>query len=709
MDLFKGHVFRSQPPVIRLGGYQPPSFKIKSKQSQPNISVSDDTFIADIKLLKTEFQHKATHLLAILPENLGRSQGFSNLWKDLQALKNELPQKELCDTVYWSELELNTLARPTSAKILPTPYRPISASTGVFTTRTRMSRNASTRPISANAKTRLLWSPSQARLKLEVPGEGSAIYTSLSSQAVEEKLYEEGPDKLKIKAYKGEYKYGVRDGNGSIQYENGDTYTGEWSQNVRNGQGTYHYIKLGITYAGLWDKGLKSGQGSMKLVGGHVIHGYWVNDQLQDTQVSITYAEGGEYNGAIRQGKRHGKGNMTYKCGCVYDGDWVDDMRNGIGLISFVDKSFFEGEFDHDYTSGRGVLVLRNKLPEPPLKVYPKLTPKQPTEQTTKKYSNFSHKKKPKPPPPPPDYEAIERKALTHAKSSLFGRSTGFPRFDGYELNGVDIIWKSIEAGQFTSGKLNGRGIVRYGAYGVYEGEFKNGMRNGVGKMIYIDPGHAITWFPETEGEYSGEWKDDMRHGKGIMVWVTGLKYSGHFKKDRRSGVVGTMYFLSGDIYEGEWQDELMHGKGKYRTPDRKIYRGKFLNGDFGGEGVLVFPSGEKYEGEVKKMIPCGKGKMYYNNGNRYFGYLEKGIREGQGVMEYKNGDRYSGEWASDLREGYGEMLYACTGEIYKGWWGADQREGFGELLNRKKEAVFRGNWKMDKKDGDATLILTGL
>lgn len=707
MELFKGHVFRSQPPVIRLGGYQPPPFQIKTKQTSTNTSTSDDTFIANIKLIKTEFQHKVTHFIAILPENLGRSQGFVNVWKELQALNSMVPQSEIHNTIYWSEIPQNELARPTSAKILPSSYRLISASTGVFSSRGGMSRNISTRPISAAAKTRLLWSPSQARLKLELPGQGDMISWTSHSQALEERIYEDGPDKLKIKSYKGEYKSGSKDGYGSIQYENGDTYQGEWTQNMRHGEGTYHYIKLGIVYTGSWDKGLKSGQGSMKLIGGHVIHGHWVNDVLQDTQVNIVYAQGGDYNGDIKHVKRHGKGLMTYKCGCVYDGEWNEDMRQGIGIIIFTDRSFFEGRFEHDYTGGRGVLVLRNKMPEPPPKVYPKPLSKDSVVPTTKR-TIYSQKKKSVPKRAVPDYEAIEKKALSQVKSSLFGKSTSLNHFDAYELNGVDIIWMTKQAGQFISGKLNGRGIVRYGIYGVYEGEFHNGMRNGSGKMVYIDPGHAVSWFPETEGDYHGEWKDDMRHGKGTMVWVTGIKYQGYFKKDRRSAVVGTMHFVNGDIYEGEWQDEFMHGKGKYTTPDGKIYRGKFLNGDFGGEGVLVFPSGDKYEGEVKKMIPMGKGKMYYTNGNRYCGIVEKGIKEGQGVMEYKNGDRYSGEWISDQRDGYGEMYYHVTEEVYKGWWSNDMRDGFGELLNKKREALFRGNWKQDMKEGDATLILTG-
>lgn len=33
--------------------------------------------------------------------------------------------------------------------------------------------------------------------------------------------------------------------------------------------------------------------------------------------------------------------------------------------------------------------------------------------------------------------------------------------------------------GEFRSGKLQGYGVVRYGKYGIYKGEFHNGMRQG--------------------------------------------------------------------------------------------------------------------------------------------------------------------------------------------------------------------------------------
>jgi hypothetical protein len=54
---------------------------------------------------------------------------------------------------------------------------------------------------------------------------------------------------------------------------------------------------------------------------------------------------------------------------------------------------------------------------------------------------------------------------------------------------------------------------------GVYDGEWKDGVRHGQGKM------------KDQSGEYDGEWLDGKRHGQGVM------KYS------------------NGDVYDGKWQD----------------------------------------------------------------------------------------------------------------------------------------------------------
>ena len=57
---------------------------------------------------------------------------------------------------------------------------------------------------------------------------------------------------------------------------------------------------------------------------------------------------------------------------------------------------------------------------------------------------------------------------------------------------------------------------------GEYIGEFKNGKRDGKGKITLYD------------GEvYEGNWKDDMKHGAGVLTTADGKKYEGEWLEDK--------------------------------------------------------------------------------------------------------------------------------------------------------------------------------
>ncbi len=64
-------------------------------------------------------------------------------------------------------------------------------------------------------------------------------------------------------------------------------------------------------------------------------------------------------------------------------------------------------------------------------------------------------------------------------------------------------------------GRAHGKGKMTYKNGKVYDGEWRNGNRHGVGKMVYYYSGSF----------YEGDWVDGLKHGKGKMVY-----YSGAFK-----------------------------------------------------------------------------------------------------------------------------------------------------------------------------------
>ena len=102
--------------------------------------------------------------------------------------------------------------------------------------------------------------------------------------------------------------------------------------------------------------------------------------------------------------------------------------------------------------------------------------------------------------------------------------------------------------------------VKQYDEGSVYEGSFKNGLRNGLGKYTMPD---GFT--------YEGEWKDDQIQGKGVARYPTGQIFEGSFEQGVPDGE-GTMTFSDGTKYEGSWLDGKMEGDGVLSMTDGSIF-----------------------------------------------------------------------------------------------------------------------------------------
>ena len=98
---------------------------------------------------------------------------------------------------------------------------------------------------------------------------------------------------------------------------------------------------------------------------------------------------------------------------------------------------------------------------------------------------------------------------------------------------------KLIFEGEYKNGKREGYGKEYYEAgYLEFEGEYKNGKRNGKGKEYYI--------FTEAL-RFEGEYVNGERHGKGKEYYETlnKLMFEGEYKNGKRNGL-GKEYELKG-------------------------------------------------------------------------------------------------------------------------------------------------------------------
>ena len=150
-----------------------------------------------------------------------------------------------------------------------------------------------------------------------------------------------------------------------------------------------------------------------------------------------------------------------------------------------------------------------------------------------------------------------------------------------------------------------GGGRVRetYDEGHVYEGDWKDGKRNGRGKMVFAN------------GEiYEGDFQDDNMHGHGKMVFAVGDIYEGEWIDGQCHGR-GKMTLANGGVYEGDYKDDVMHGRGKFTSAAGEVYEGDWENDTMHGHGKYTFASGNAYEGEYKDDKKHGLGKKISPDG----------------------------------------------------------------------------------------------
>jgi hypothetical protein len=80
--------------------------------------------------------------------------------------------------------------------------------------------------------------------------------------------------------------------------------------------------------------------------------------EIKPAFVPSSYADGGRYEGALKDGLRCGYGTHQLPNGGFYKGQWENDQKNGKGLFVNANGSRFEGEWKDDEKNGHGISTL---------------------------------------------------------------------------------------------------------------------------------------------------------------------------------------------------------------------------------------------------------------------------------------------------------------------------------------------------------------
>jgi len=214
-------------------------------------------------------------------------------------------------------------------------------------------------------------------------------------------------------------------------------------------------------------------------------------------------------------------------------------------------------------------------------------------------------------------------------------------------------------------------------------------------------------WFDNTEeprGLYFGEWQDDLPHGHGYFEWSQhGLKYMGEYKAGLRNGC-GQLIWKNGDRYVGEFQEDMKHGHGTFHWCNGDVYCGDYIKDKKQGRGVITWGShpGEKYDGEWFSDKKQGFGKYTWSNGGSYEGFWTDNKRNGRGVERWPSGSVYDGMWVENEMHGWGFKLCTRDGRpdgFYEGPFQDGRAHGRG-FRQYEDGSTYEGDYVGDKRVG---------
>ena len=259
------------------------------------------------------------------------------------------------------------------------------------------------------------------------------------------------------------------------------------------------------------------------------------------------------------------------------------------------------------------------------------------------------------------NYKIFSNNYIVYDESNVKGKE-----YDNF--NNIIIRFE----GEFKNGKRNGKG-KEYNYHGVkiFEGEYFNGRRWNVkteneGKIYELKDGKGYTketiryFYLQIESEF----KNGKRNGKGKEYDRNGVIFEGEYFNGKRWN--GKIYYLNNqselkdgkgfiiekNIYnynkiEGNYFNGRMNGKVKEYYDDRLEFEGQYINGKRNGKGKEYWKDKLKlkFDGEYLNGKRIGIGKEYYNSELKFEGEYLNGKRNGKGKEYYDDKIVFEGEY----------------------------------------------------------------
>ncbi len=263
---------------------------------------------------------------------------------------------------------------------------------------------------------------------------------------------------------------GLLDGNGRMQWKNGDTYVGDFADGLFHGYGVFSSSASG-NYRGNYVAGEMEGVGE------------------------LVYADGSRYEGEFKANQPHGKGKLIYVDGTYYVGDFVKNRPHGKGQWFFADKSTYSGDVVNGALTGKGELI----------------------RDGSKYVGEFVNGK-------------MQGKGVfTDTQGNSYSGEFANDAFTGEgTYSGTD---GDVFIGQFNNWVLNGKGLQTNKKGNQWQGDFQHGLLEGQGSYLekegqqytgefefgkYSGKGKLIA---ENGDIYEGEFSYGQKHGAGTLTY----------------------------------------------------------------------------------------------------------------------------------------------------------------------------------------------
>ena len=146
----------------------------------------------------------------------------------------------------------------------------------------------------------------------------------------------------------------------------------------------------------------------------------------------------------------------------------------------------------------------------------------------------------------------------------------------------IEYIDGLEETTEYNWVKRPGKAKITYINGSTFEGIF-DGERIKQGEGVYV-------WMAAGEGDeeglverarYEGNYENGSRNGVGRMVFPGGDEYYGMWVEGKMNGEGSYTYKKTGDIYSGSWVNNKKQGKGTYSFgADKSMLVGTWENGE---------------------------------------------------------------------------------------------------------------------------------